>query len=137
MKDKGNIFFIIFTLLIFATILTALYYKKDEIEVGRLILNPSQKKQNHFRCLVVANVALKHLRLKFSIPCNDLTEITHLNKNMSRLKHDMLLSIDNDKMSRSIEDRDFDNIRKTIISVVNRHTRKPVKTIYFENFFFN
>jgi len=124
-------------LLVFATIFTVMYYQKDEIQLGKLLFNPSHKNQNHFRCLVVANVALKHLRLKFSIPCSDLKDITHLNKIMPRLKHDMILSIDNENMSRSIKDRDFENIRKTILSVVNRHTRKPVKTIYFENFFFN
>ena len=137
MKDKGNIFFIVFILLIFATILAALYANKDEIQVGKLILRPSQKNETQFSCIVVANVALKHLRLKFSIPCHNLNEITHLHKNMPRLKNDMILSIDNQRMSGLIEDRDFENIRKTILTVVNKHTRKPVKTVYFENFFFN
>jgi hypothetical protein len=47
------------------------------------------------------------------------------------------MSMDRNNVAQSIEKRDFEGMRKHLINLVNKRDRKPVKALYFENFFFD
>ena len=69
-----------------------------------------------------------------AIPCENMEQSIDLNRKMEKIKNDILVSFDHKEMEEWVEQRDFEAIRSKYLKIINQHTDKPVKDLYFASF---
>lgn len=88
-------------------------------------------------CRVVSNLGKnKLLRFDMLIPCEDKKQKKEINKQMPQVKNDLLVYLDRDEMEQWVKDRDFTSIKRELLRIVNQHSKRPVKAIYFDKFIY-
>jgi flagellar basal body-associated protein FliL len=87
-------------------------------------------------CKVVSNMGTNGLLLRFNmvIPCEDKDQKADLTKQMSRVKSDLLVHLDQAEMARWVRERNFESIKSELLKIVNRHSKRPVNEIFFDSF---
>ena len=86
---------------------------------------------------LLAGVNGKDLRVVFYIPCNDQKTKQDIIDNMVRIKHEMIMSMDNAQNKISIEKRDFRRIKSNCLTKLNRYAPVDVNKVYVEFFAHN
>ena len=84
-----------------------------------------------------ARVNDKHLRIIFKVPCRDMETKQKIMNNMARIKHEMLMSMDNVQNMSSIEKRDFAGIKSNCIETLNKYAPVDVSKVYVDFFAHN
>lgn len=142
MIEKDNFFVAIFLAgLVSALAATAYYYREDirtlkisKDKTGRFF---SSESRMNVKPVLFANIGTKHLRLKLNIPCKDKEQKDDLLRKMPRIKHELLMSMSSKEVELSIEQKNFNAIRKHLLHVFNSHVTEPLEKLYFEGFFYN
>ncbi len=137
MPKKSTICVVCFFVLFFSTLAIVLYQYREEIHIPDLSLHPVGKEGENIRCQFVTSIGSKSLRMGFSIPFKDKKQKEHLLGELPRIKHDLLVSADTPDLVSLYEGRDFEAIKSHLLRVVNSHSGRPIKTIYFESFFYD
>ena len=86
---------------------------------------------------LIAGVNGKDLRIKFNIPCDNQKTKDNILENMTRIKHEMLMSMDNEENKISIEQRDFRRIKSNCLAILNKYAPVDVNKVYVEFFAHN
>jgi hypothetical protein len=134
MKNKiGTIVSLLFVGLM-VNLVVLFYQNRERIKLPRMLRHPSQQNANDVRCVVRSTIGPQTLRLTFNIPCLDYEHKQELSRNLPRIHHDLVMTMDRKEVSRSLKERDFEMLRGHLLSIVNKHTTRPVDTLYFENF---
>lgn len=81
-----------------------------------------------------AKVNGKDMRIIFEIPCKNMKTKQVILDNMTRIKHEMLMSMESDLNKMSIEKRDFRRIKSNCVEILNKYTPVDVNKVYV-NFF--
>ena len=84
---------------------------------------------------IVLNVGAEDiLSIKMIIPCEDDDQYYDLERNMNRIKSDILLRIDKMEMEKLVRDRKLTQIKNNILKIINLYTKKTVRYIYYDSF---
>ena len=111
-----------------------LFQNRERIKLPPMLRHPSQQNANDVRCVVRSTIGPQTLRLTFNIPCRDYEQKQELSRNLPRIHHDFVMTMDRKEVSSSLKERDFEMVRGHLLTIVNKHTKEPVDTLYFENF---
>lgn len=136
-NKKGNIYISLLIIVFFCTLSLVVYHFRKEIHIPELTLEPVGQGGQNVSCILVTSVGGKSLRIGFSIPSADAHQKEHLEKELPRIKSDLLLSVDAPDLISLYKDRDFPAIKGHLLRAVNRYSERPVETIYFESFFYD
>ncbi len=97
-----------------------------------------QRKDNNYgnaRIDFVTNLGPNyHVRLQIAVPCKDKKQYSDITKKTANIKNAFITTIDRNEFAELIARRDFDTIKKTYISIINRFADKPIDAIFFESF---
>lgn len=91
----------------------------------------------YVRLNLLAGVNNKDLRIVFSIPCKDEKTKQDILDNMTVIKHEMLMSMDDARNKISVEKRDFQRIKANCLAVLNRYAPVDINRVYVEFFALN
>lgn len=75
-----------------------------------------------------------HARLEIAVPCENKKQYAEVRQKAPQIKNALITTIEQEEFAMLIATRDFDAIKKTYISVINRFTDKPIDTIYINSF---
>lgn len=84
-----------------------------------------------------AKVNDKYLRIIFKIPCKDMKTKQNILDNMTRIKHEMLMSMDSEENKISIENRDFRRIKSNCLGVLKKYAHIDENKVYVDFFAHN
>ena len=84
-----------------------------------------------------AKVNDKHLRVIFNIPCKDMKTKQDILDNMTRIKHEMLMSMESDQNKISIENREFRQIKANCLVILKKYAPVDVSKVYVDFFAHN
>lgn len=110
------------------------YQNRERIKLPRMLRHPSQENANNVRCVLRSTIGPQTLRLTFHIPCRDYVQKQELSRNLPRIQHDLVMNMDRKEISKSLKERDFEMVRGHLLAIVNKHTSRPVDTLYFDDF---
>lgn len=79
----------------------------------------------------------KDLRVIFAIPCKDMKTKEDILNNMTRIKHEMLMSMENEQNRISIEKRDFRRIKANCLEILKKYAPVDVSKVYMDFFAHN
>lgn len=134
---KGNIYVSLLIIVFFCALIGVVYHFRHEMHIPEFTLDPARGGGRTVTCRLVASVGSKSLRVGFSIPTEDKEQKEHLVHELPRIKNDLLMSADTPDLVSLYEKRDFAAIKSSLLRAVNRHADRPVKTLYFESFFYD
>lgn len=84
---------------------------------------------------VISNIGMQNiLKMEIAIPYEDMEQKRDLKRNIKKIKSDFFLTVDQSKMEEWVKQRDFAALKSEFLKIINRHTDKPVKDIYFKTF---
>ena len=113
---------------------------KEEITISKFLLiqRKTKDKDEYSRFVqsrVISNIGGQNiLKLEMAIPYENIEQRRDLKQNMKKIKDDLLVHIEQRKMEEWIKQRDFAAIRNEYLKIINQHTDKPIKIIYFKSF---
>lgn len=107
------------------------------IKIPSLMLKPTQESRKSIRCVVIAKLSGKTMRLVFTIPSEDKIHWYELEDKLPKIKHSVLMLFEHQKLLEILENKDFDNLKKHILKVVNVHSSKPIEAVFLDNFFYD
>ena len=113
---------------------------KEEITISKFLLiqRKTKDKDEYSRFVqsrVISNIGGQNiLKLEMAIPYENIEQRRDLKQNMKKIKDDLLVHIEQRKMEEWIKQRDFAAIKKEYLKIINQHTDKPIKIIYFKSF---
>lgn len=113
---------------------------KQEIVISNLSLsqNKTKKKDYYSRFVessVISNIGGQNiLKLEMAIPYENSEQRRDLKRKMRKIKDDFLVHVEQRKMEEWVQQRDFAAIRNEYLKIINQHTDKPIKIIYFKSF---
>jgi hypothetical protein len=140
MSEKTQIF-ILLLILTFLVLFSALaYHFKMEIKISDTLTplkDSAEKSGRHVKCSLLSSIGSKNLVLELLIPCQDNNQQADLKKKIPKIQHALLLSTEQPLFVSSLERRQFPEIKKHLIKIVNEISETPVKEIFFESFFFH
>lgn len=110
------------------------YQNRERIKLPRILRHPSQENANDVRCVLRSTIGPQTLRLTFHIPCRDYKHKQELSRNLPRIHHDLVMTMDRKEVSKSLKKRDFEMVRSHLLNIVNKHTTRPVDHLYFDSF---
>ena len=84
-----------------------------------------------------ARVNGKDLRIIFNVPCKDMETKQNITKNMARIKHEMLMSMEDTQNAISIEKRDFARIKSNCVEILNKYAPVDINKVYMDFFAHN
>ena len=94
------------------------------------------KKYNYTRLkLTISTGGRTGLSVNVAIPYDDLNQRLQINKNMVRIENDFIVKYDQQMLYQLATKKKFSELRKIFLSIVNSYVDKPIKKIYFEDFF--
>ena len=112
-------------------------YHNEKINFHNIsMLRQKQDKNgsNYLNIQIFSNMgAQNYLMLKMAIPYENKTQYADLNQKIESIKSDMLTNIDQEKMNKWVKERDFVAIKSELLSVINKHTKKPIEHIYLDS----
>ena len=120
--------------------LLAYQYRNDSrfVKVSKALREGfNAPKKKGVEIVVVAGIEDKNLRLKLSIPIYNLKQKRKFSKRLSRIQHDLILSMGEPNMRQWVKRRNFKAIKKHVLKVVNHYSDVKIKKLYVENFFYN
>ena len=94
-------------------------------------------KQVEADLVVVADIEEKVLRMNINIPCKNISQKRTLMRSLPRIRHQMLMSLDEPMMRQWVEHRNFTAIKKHALSLVNSYSSVKVKSLFVRNFYYN
>jgi flagellar basal body-associated protein FliL len=140
MSEKTQIF-ILLTILALLVLFSALaYHFKMDIRIPGTLTQDKEsadKSGRHVKCSLVSSIGSKNLILEVLIPCQDKSQQAELKKKIPKIQHALLLSTEQPLFVSSLEGRQFPEIKKHLVRIVNEISEKPVKEVFFESFFFH
>ena len=137
MFKKNTICITCLFILFFSTLAVVLYQCREAIHIPDFTLDPVRKEGGNITCLIVTSIGRKNLRVGFSIPSKNKRQKEHLLGELPRIRHDLLVSATTSDLVSHYEERNFEAIKRHLLRVVNTHADRPIKTIYFESFFYD
>lgn len=121
--------------LIFCIGLVWYNYESKEIRISPVKFKKKKNYDKTAQLSMVSNFGTTYqVRMDIAIPCKDKRQYSDFNQKLSRIKSALLTTIDQGEMTKLIDDRDFDAIKKSYLYVINRFLEKPVDIIYIESF---
>ena len=84
-----------------------------------------------------AKVNNRDMRIIFKIPCKDMKTKEYIQDNMTRIKHEMLMSMDDEQNKISIEKRDFGRIKANCLQVLKKYSAIDADKVYVDFFAHN
>lgn len=141
-KKDNRATFIILIIIICLPFLSGLAYKyRSELKIEQRIVNIRARLVKDNRITVklnlIAGVNDKDLRVAFSIPCKDIETKQKIIENMAKIKHEMLMSMDDPQNKISIEKRDFKKIKSNCLTILTKYAPVDVSKVYVEFFAHN
>jgi flagellar basal body-associated protein FliL len=141
MTDKVKGFFIASLVGILIAAMALIYQQRDRLDLPDFSPQAAPKRSKmigQIRCTVVSSTSGRnHLRLKVAIPCQNTAQRLELKKKLPRLQHELIMSMGQPEMEEFVRQRNFEAMRRELLQVVNRVSKKPVNTLYFEGFVHN
>jgi flagellar basal body-associated protein FliL len=120
-----------------AICVTIFIYHDEKVNLKNLsMLKPKAGKTapQYVKCQLFSNLGAKdYLMLEMAIPYRDKEQQTDLKGKLDQIKSDFLININQQKMAKWIQERDYDAIKGELLKVINTHTQKPVEQIYFDS----
>ncbi len=135
---KGFIAIVVVGLLVLGAGILNQY--KEEITISKLSLGQKKtKKKNDYaryvKSSVISNIGGQNfLKLEMAIPYENLEQRRDLKRKMNKIKDDFIVNIEQKKMEEWVKQRDFAAIRNEYLKIINQHTDKPIKNLYFKSF---
>lgn len=136
-SSRGHSLVYLLLVFFFAALVATIYYFHEEIKIPNLTLQPLKHEGEKVKCVLVTTVGNKNLRISFSIPSKDKRQREVLLQEIPRIKHELLISIDDPDIKSTFENREFASIRSHLVRVINKHLDQPVDTIYFDSFYYD
>jgi flagellar basal body-associated protein FliL len=113
-------------------------HNKADINFSKISMKKTRQNDGysrHVKYNVVLNIGERNfLKMEMAIPCENMEQSIDLNRKMEKIKNDILVSFDHKEMEEWVEQRDFEAIRSKYLKIINQHTDKPVKDLYFASF---
>jgi len=112
-------------------------FRAENVHLQNLsMLKPKQGKaaSHHIKCRLFSNLGTNdYLMLEIAIPYRDKDQQADLKGKLGSIKSDFLTNINQRKMEKWIQERDYDAIKAELLKVINTHTKKPVEHLYFDS----
>ncbi len=83
---------------------------------------------------VTASIEGQILKAKFYIPCNSFQEKQKLTKKIFLIKNEMLMSLSVPENIHAIKKRDFTEIKKNCLGVINKYSSGDINKVYLDFF---
>ena len=133
---------IILVLIVFIPLILGLAYRfRSELNIDQEV---RQLKESFFssdgifvKIDFYAKVNNKDMRIIFNVPCKNVKTKQDILDNMTKIKHEMLMSMEDAQNKISIERRDFKRIKANCLAVLNRYAPVDVNKVYVEFFAHN
>ena len=139
--EKYTFIILIFTLGLILTITGLAYHYRKEMDITQRVMNVKNQlfppREISVKFHLLAGIGDKSLRVKYSVPCKNIKQKEYITKRIPRIKHELLMSMSNQAIAQSIEERDFKAIKKNALQVINSYSTEPIKRLYVEFFFLN
>ena len=140
-NEKIAIFVIIFVLVSILTLTGLAYNYREEIDFSQRIRTIKNrvfaKEEVSLKFNLVAGINEKSLRVKFSIPCENIKQRHCILKRLPIIKHELLMSMSRPEVMRSIEERDFNAMKRGSLRIINSVSNEAINRLYVEFFFLN
>ena len=129
-SEKIAIFVIVFLLGSILTLTGLAYNYREEIDLSQRIRKIKnrvlEKEEVSLKFNLVAGINEKSLRVKFYIPCKNMKQRHHIFKRLPVIK-----------VIQSIEERDFNAMKKGSLKIINSVSNEVINRLYLEFFFLN
>ena len=140
-SEKIAIFVIVFLLGSILTLTGLAYNYREEIDLSQRIRKIKnrvlEKEEVSLKFNLVAGINEKSLRVKFYIPCKNMKQRHHIFKRLPVIKHELLMSMSRPEVIQSIEERDFNAMKKGSLKIINSVSNEVINRLYLEFFFLN
>jgi flagellar basal body-associated protein FliL len=135
-NGKGStIVFFIFALV--ALCVAVLIFHTENVDLQNLsMLKPKHEKTatRYVKCRLFSNLGTNdYIMMEMAIPYRDKAQQADLKGKLQGIKSDFLTNMNQQKMAKWIQERDYDAIKAELLKVINTHTNKPVEHIYFDS----
>ena len=139
--NKQNKIFTIFILVMIVVIFVVVYSYQNDLEIVPVTLkNKKPRLQNNNFVKYKMNFNMGNdqlLGLVMAIPYKGRDQQKELIKNKTRIKNDLITTVDQNEIKRWVKNRNYLAIKQTFINVLNKNLKKPIETIHFETFFYH
>jgi len=96
----------------------------------------SVKKNNYTRLrLTLATGGRTGLAVNVAIPYDDITQRSQIYRNMVRIENDFVVKYDQQMLYQLATQKKYSELKKIFLNIINTYVEKPIKKIYFEDFF--
>ncbi len=92
------------------------------------------KKDLFVKIDIFAGVNKKDLRIIFNVPCKNIKTKQLILENMTVIKHELLMSLEEEQNREAVEERDFGRIKSNCMSILTRYASVDVNKVYVEFF---
>jgi flagellar basal body-associated protein FliL len=75
------------------------------------------------------------LSATLSIPYEDIKQSRQIYKNLIRIENDFIMKVNQETLYHLAKGKYYNDLKQIMLSIINTYLDKPVKTIYFEDFF--
>lgn len=94
------------------------------------------KKTSYTRVrLTLATGGRTGLAVNVAIPYDDVNQRSQIYKNMVKIENDFVVKYDQQMLYQLATKKKFSELKKIFLSIINTYVDKPIKKIYFEDFF--
>ena len=83
---------------------------------------------------IMTDIDDQRVGVKFYIPCKSMREKQKLEKKITLIRHELLMSMSVQENIQFMKSRDFAKIKSLCLSIINRFSPAPVKKVYLEFF---
>jgi flagellar basal body-associated protein FliL len=138
-NNEKKTFIVLMLILCFILLLTGLAYKyrrelnfkQRAIEVKKLLIT---SRRIGIKFNVTTDVGDQCVKIQFYVPCKSLKEKQKISKSITRIRHEMLMSLSLPENINSIKKRDFSGIKANCLKIVNKYSPELVKKVYLDLF---
>jgi flagellar basal body-associated protein FliL len=129
---------LVLSVFVMIAICVAIYiFRAENVHLQNLsMLKPKQGKttSQYVKCRLFSNLGTNdYLMLEMAIPYRDKDQQADLKGKLGSIKSDFLTNINQRKMEKWIQERDYDAIKAELLKVINTHTKKRIEHIYFDS----
>lgn len=123
---------------IFALLLSGIYLSRES-RIGLPSITMEMPRHDganarSVKCRIAVNIASTSIvRMAIAIPYRDGEQKADLNRNIPRITSDFVTMTDSATIQELIETRDFATLKAALLTSINRYTKEPVHTLYFES----